>query len=121
VLVARVAPQRQRRAELGVLERLGVMERRAGDAGDAQPAGGQRRIVAAEVAAVVVDRRVSGQPDLSALVRVPVPLLEYGGYEQNGNAWLLTKIMRPFSTRRSSGAGSVPARMSVVPANLTGA
>jgi hypothetical protein len=82
VLVAGVAPQRQRaaRGERVGRERL-LPVPRPGQAGDAQPALGElRRVASQERPGLRVDELVPGQPDLASIVRVPVALGELDGY-----------------------------------------
>ena len=78
VLVGRVATQLERPARRGIGggHRLGVVLAGAGHAGHVEAAIGQRGIVAGqEAAAAGLDEHEAGQPDLPAVVGVPVALL----------------------------------------------
>ena len=85
VLVCRVAPQLERPPGRGRIggERGGVVAPRARHARDPQPALGELRCVAGQVgAAVGIDELVPRQPDLAAVLGVPVALgeLDVDGY-----------------------------------------
>lgn len=80
VLVRRIAPKLERAAGPDILrlDRLGVMLPSAGDAGDAQASRGKLGRVATEIPiGRTVEELVAHQPDLPAVVGVPVPLLPH--------------------------------------------
>jgi N-hydroxyarylamine O-acetyltransferase len=79
VLVLRVAAQLERTTGAEVLggEGVGVVAAGAGDAGHAQPARGKLRRVAGEVPSrLALDDLIAGEPHDTAVVRVPVALIE---------------------------------------------